>query len=99
MYGAYVRGEEDPLPELAVQYADYAVWQRKWMEGEVLRAAGGVLEEERWRECRSCWSCRRTMRGRRSRTMPGGTVAVVLDEELTAGLKAAEPAAWDDACI
>ncbi|HEY6348927.1 MAG TPA: condensation domain-containing protein, partial [Candidatus Angelobacter sp.] len=36
LYGAYVRGEEDGLPELGVQYADYAVWQRKWMEGEVL---------------------------------------------------------------
>ncbi|MCI0354220.1 MAG: condensation domain-containing protein, partial [Acidobacteria bacterium] len=37
LYGAYVRGEEDPLPELTLQYADYAVWQRQWMEGEVLR--------------------------------------------------------------
>src|SRR6202165_3872597 len=37
LYGAYARGEEDPLPELEVQYADYAVWQRKWMGGEVLR--------------------------------------------------------------
>ena len=35
LYGAYLRGEGDPLPELAVQYADYAVWQRKWIEGEV----------------------------------------------------------------
>jgi hypothetical protein len=37
LYGAFVRGEEDPLPELEVQYADYAVWQRKRMEGEVLQ--------------------------------------------------------------
>ena len=40
LYGAYVRGRADPLPELEVQYADYAVWQRQWMEGEVLREQG-----------------------------------------------------------
>ncbi|MGC2742314.1 MAG: amino acid adenylation domain-containing protein, partial [Candidatus Angelobacter sp.] len=37
LYRAFVRGEGDPLPELDVQYPDYAVWQRQWMQGEVLR--------------------------------------------------------------
>ncbi|HEX8246226.1 MAG TPA: amino acid adenylation domain-containing protein, partial [Longimicrobium sp.] len=36
LYEAYREGRESPLPELAVQYADYAVWQRALMEGEVL---------------------------------------------------------------
>ncbi|HEX2077177.1 MAG TPA: condensation domain-containing protein, partial [Longimicrobium sp.] len=37
LYAAYRDGGESPLPELAVQYADYAVWQRSWLRGEVLR--------------------------------------------------------------
>ena len=36
LYQAYARGESSPLPELAVQYADYAVWQREYLQGEVL---------------------------------------------------------------
>ena len=40
LYGAFVRGEADPLPELEIQYADYAVWQRKWIEGEILQQQG-----------------------------------------------------------
>ncbi len=36
LYGAAVEGRPSPLPELPVQYADYAVWQRRWLTGEVL---------------------------------------------------------------
>jgi amino acid adenylation domain-containing protein/FkbM family methyltransferase len=45
LYGAYARGEASPLPELAIQYADYAVWQRGWLQGERLER-----ELSYWRE-------------------------------------------------
>ena len=36
LYEAFVREEAPELAEITVQYADYAVWQRKWLEGKVL---------------------------------------------------------------
>ncbi|MES1241815.1 MAG: amino acid adenylation domain-containing protein, partial [Acidobacteriota bacterium] len=36
LYAAYLRRRPSPLPELPVQYADYSVWQRGWLSGEVL---------------------------------------------------------------
>ena len=35
-YQAALAGHSDPLPALEIQYADYAHWQRDWLEGEVL---------------------------------------------------------------
>ncbi len=36
LYPAFSRGAVSPLPELPVQYADFAVWQRQWLRGELL---------------------------------------------------------------
>ncbi|WP_340122075.1 amino acid adenylation domain-containing protein [Methylobacter svalbardensis] len=35
-YRAFSQGQSADLPELPIQYADYAVWQREWLQGEVL---------------------------------------------------------------
>ncbi|WP_083296527.1 non-ribosomal peptide synthetase [Duganella sp. HH101] len=37
LYGAFVQQQPSPLPELPVQYADFAHWQRQWLSGEVLQ--------------------------------------------------------------
>jgi amino acid adenylation domain-containing protein len=36
LYGAFSQGQPSPLEEPPVQYADYAAWQRGWLEGEAL---------------------------------------------------------------
>jgi amino acid adenylation domain-containing protein len=46
LYGAFSRGEAPSLPELPVQYADYAVWQRSRFSGEVLEAQVGYWKEK-----------------------------------------------------
>src|SRR5260370_19691652 len=35
-YEAFAAGRPSPLPELTIQYADFAVWQRDWFSGEIL---------------------------------------------------------------
>ncbi len=36
LYGALAAGQPALLPELPIQYADFAAWQRQWLQGEVL---------------------------------------------------------------
>ena len=44
LYEAFRQGQGSPLPELEIQYADYAMWQR-WLQGEVL-----ATQLQYWRE-------------------------------------------------
>ena len=36
LYDAFVSGKPSPLPDFDLQYGDYAVWQREWLQREVL---------------------------------------------------------------
>ncbi len=36
LYAAFSAGRPSPLPELQIQYRDFAVWQRKWLQGKAL---------------------------------------------------------------
>ncbi len=86
LYRAFLHGEADPLPALSLQYADYAAWQRKWIEGDILRrqadywkttlsGAPGLLElpADRARPAQQDYA--------------GAFAGTVLDEDLTAGLR------------
>ena len=45
LYQAYTEGTESPLPQLPIQYADFASWQRNWLKDEKLSFAAGLLGE------------------------------------------------------
>jgi amino acid adenylation domain-containing protein len=45
LYGAFSQGAPSPLPELPIQYADFAVWQREQLQGERLET-----ELDYWRQ-------------------------------------------------
>ncbi|QDE91211.1 non-ribosomal peptide synthetase [Myxococcus xanthus] len=36
LYAAFSQDKPSPLPELPLQYADFAAWQQQWMQGDVL---------------------------------------------------------------
>jgi amino acid adenylation domain-containing protein len=46
LYQAFIQGETPRLAELPIQYADYAVWQRTWLQGEVLDRQLEYWEEQ-----------------------------------------------------
>lgn len=46
LYGAFLQGRDNPLPPLTLQYADYAHWQRTWLQGEVLEKLLGYWERQ-----------------------------------------------------
>jgi hypothetical protein len=38
LYKAFSQGQPSPLPDLPIQYVDFAQWQRQWLQGEVLQS-------------------------------------------------------------
>ncbi|WP_426107311.1 amino acid adenylation domain-containing protein [Massilia sp. TSP1-1-2] len=46
LYLAYSQGQPSPLPELAIQYADFAHWQRSWLQGDALAQQMGYWKEQ-----------------------------------------------------
>lgn len=46
LYKAFSAGEPSPLPNLPIQYADFALWQRNWLQGEVLETQLGYWKQQ-----------------------------------------------------
>ena len=86
LYAAFSQGRPDPMPELAVQYADYAVWQRQWLQGDALEA-----QIEFWKGHLSGAPALLELPTDRPRpavqSYAGGSVEFKLSGELSAGLR------------
>ncbi|WP_426616875.1 condensation domain-containing protein, partial [Ralstonia pseudosolanacearum] len=86
LYEAYRSGGEDPLPALPIQYADYAVWQRRWLEGAELQRQGAY-----WEQALAGAPALLSLPTDRARPAQqdyaGGSVEVIFDETLSAGLR------------
>ncbi|MGD7321660.1 amino acid adenylation domain-containing protein [Ralstonia pseudosolanacearum] len=86
LYEAYRSGGEDPLPALPIQYADYAVWQRRWLEGGELQRQGTY-----WEQALAGAPTLLSLPTDRARPAQqdyaGGSVEVIFDETLSAGLR------------
>jgi len=84
LYEAFAEGRESPLPELPIQYSDYAIWQRQWLQG-------GVLEEllDYWRpQLTGATVLELPIDYSRAAEQPSGTASLTfeLSRELTAAL-------------
>ncbi|MBT2745530.1 MULTISPECIES: non-ribosomal peptide synthase/polyketide synthase [unclassified Lysobacter] len=86
LYAAYLAGEDDPLPPLPIQYADYAVWQRHWLQGEVL-----AKQSDYWRQALAGAPALLELPTDRPRptqqSFIGDVVPVEFDAELTQALR------------
>ncbi len=86
LYTAFAGGRPSPLPEPALQYADYARWQRNWLEGETLEALAGF-----WRRELGDAPSRLDLPGDRERppvaSTRGGARTRLLSAELAAGIE------------
>jgi len=45
-YAAFLQGKPSPLPDLEIQYADFAAWQREWLKGEALEEQLSYWEKQ-----------------------------------------------------
>jgi amino acid adenylation domain-containing protein len=87
LYGAFSKGQPSPLPPLKLQYADFAIWQRDYLKGEVRQKL-----VDYWRKKLEGMPPLLELPAGRARpkaqTYAGGEVRFEVGPQLTASLKA-----------
>ncbi|MFJ3410845.1 orfamide A non-ribosomal peptide synthetase OfaC [Pseudomonas protegens] len=87
LYEAFSQGRPDPLAPLAVQYSDFALWQRRWLSGEVLQQ-----QSDYWRQALAGAPSLLMLPTDRPRPQQqdfsGGSIELLLDRALSDQLKA-----------
>jgi non-ribosomal peptide synthetase component F len=87
LYAAFSQGQPSPLAELPIQYADYAAWQREWLQGDLLQTQLAY-----WREqlagCPELLALPTDRPRPPIQTYAGRRVPLALPAELTAALHA-----------
>jgi amino acid adenylation domain-containing protein len=46
LYSAFAQGQPSPLPELAIQYADFVHWQQQWLQGQWLTSQFAYWQQQ-----------------------------------------------------
>jgi hypothetical protein len=85
-YECYIQNRQHGIPQLTIQYADFSVWQRSWLEGDLLQK-----QLEYWRT-QLAGSRRFKLAGDRipytKELHPGKEEIFEIDQQLTQKLKA-----------
>ncbi|MGA4363393.1 non-ribosomal peptide synthase/polyketide synthase [Ralstonia nicotianae] len=87
LYNAFTQAQDDPLPALALQYADYSLWQQRWMASDAPQRQAAywkTMLADAPEQLELPTDHPRPLR----RAYAGALLDVTLDATLTAGLKA-----------
>ncbi|WP_309486810.1 non-ribosomal peptide synthetase, partial [Bradyrhizobium sp. SHOUNA76] len=86
LYQAFAAGKDDPLPSLAIQYPDYAAWQRQWLSGERLQR-----QVDYWRQALADAPAVLELPTDRPRppvrSLAGASLPIEIDAELASGIR------------